>query len=525
MYKRAMRSGPRQEGKMKGCIAITGANVIPMDGQKRYTAILAVDGKVAAAGSDEEIRKAAAVAGVPVMDLQGATVLPGLHDCHAHLTITGFDAQGIGMYDAKDIPEVIRRLQDADRTWAPDRWLYGMRLDEGLLAERRPPTMEELDVIPRPVFISDRGGHYVLVNRLAFDALGIEEDLDGVRKDAQGRPNGRLQDTANRVARNRFPRTEEEILEAMLWTANEAVKKGITTIHAQEGAAPDDPTVRLLLEHREEFPVDLQIYWCYMPEPDDPLAREIGVLGGDILMDGSIGSRTAAFFDNYCDGDAAGYLNLTEEEAFRFVESGIVRDLAMSFHVIGERGAHQALDVYEKVMALHPEKKETAKLRLEHFGWTLPEDIERAARLGVRISTQPPFTYLRGGQDSIYRSRLGEEREKAGYPLRRFLDAGLCVGGGSDSDVTPLDSMLGIHAAVNPPYPENAVTPYEAVRMYTSEGARCGWEEDTKGKLIPGMQADMTILEADPMAVDPRTIKDIRVLGTVRKGDLIYRNF
>jgi len=197
----------------------------------------------------------------------------------------------------------------------------------------------------------------------------------------------------------------------------------------------------------------------------------------------------------------------------------------MSFHVIGERGAHQALDVYEKVMALHPEKKETAKLRLEHFGWTLPEDIERAARLGVRISTQPPFTYLRGGQDSIYRSRLGEEREKAGYPLRRFLDAGLCVGGGSDSDVTPLDSMLGIHAAVNPPYPENAVTPYEAVRMYTSEGARCGWEEDTKGKLIPGMQADMTILEADPMAVDPRTIKDIRVLGTVRKGDLIYRNF
>lgn len=90
------------------------------------------------------------------------------------------------------------------------------------------------------------------------------------------------------------------------------------------------------------------------------------------------------------------------------------------------------------------------------------------------------------------------------------------------SDVTPLDALLGIHAAVNQPYPENSVTPYEAVRMYTSDGARCGWEDDYKGKLIPGMQADMVVLEADPMTVDPRTIKDIKVLGTVRKGELVY---
>ena len=87
-----------------------------------------------------------------------------------------------------------------------------------------------------------------------------------------------------------------------------------------------------------------------------------------------------------------------------------------------------------------------------------------------------------------------------------------------------MDALLGIHAAVNQPYPENSVTPYEAVRMYTSEGARCGWEDDYKGKLIPGMQADMVILEEDPLTVNPQTIKDIKVLGTVRKGDLVYEN-
>lgn len=507
-----------------GNIALVNGNIIPMEERKRFQAILCVDGKIAAVGNNEEIEKAAKEHSIKTIDLKGATVLPGFHDCHAHLSLTGFDAQGINMYDAKDIPEVLKRLKEADETWPKDRWLFGQRLDEGLLTEKRPPVMKELNTFDRPVFLSDRGGHYVVVNQAAFDALGIDENMKGVRKDEDGRPNGRLQDDANKVARNGFPWTKEQMLEAMRWTAQEAIKKGITTIHAQEGFTPGDPAVSLLVENRDNFPVDLVIYWCRMPDADDPLCKELGILGGDILLDGSIGSRTAAFFEPYCDGDGCGYLNFSEEEVFSFVESGIVRDLAMSFHVIGEKGIWTALNAYEKVLKLHPEKKETAKLRLEHFGWPSKNDIERAATLGVRISTQPAFTYLRGGPDSVYRSRLGEEREKAGYPLRLMLDAGLCVGGGSDSDITPLDALLGIHAAVNQPYPENSVTPYEAVRMYTSEGARCGWEDEIKGKLVQGMQADLVILEDDPMTINPQKIKEIKVLGTVRKGDLVYQN-
>lgn len=507
-----------------GNIALVNGNVIPMDGWKRYSAVLALDGKIAAVGNDQEIRKAAKEASVDVLDLHGATVLPGFHDCHAHLSLTGYNAQGINMYDAKDIPEVIERLKEADATWAEERWLFGKRLDEGLLSEKRPPIMEELDIFERPVFISDRGGHYVVVNRAAFDALGLDEGVKGVRLGADGKPNGRLQDDANKVARNGFPWTKEQTLEAMRWASEEALKKGITTVHAQEGFTYKDPAVPLLLDNLEDFPVDLVIYWCMMPDVDDPMCKESGVLGGDILLDGSIGSRTAAFFDNYCDGDGCGYMNFEDDVINDFVEAGVVRDLQMSFHVIGEKAIWKALNAYERALELHPEKKGVAKLRLEHLGWPTKEDLERAAKMDVRISTQPAFTYLRGGPESIYRSRLGEKREKAGYPLRMMLDAGLCVGGGSDSDITPMDAMLGIHAAVNPPYPENAVTPFEAVRMYTSEAARCGFEDDVKGKLIPGMQADMVVLAADPMAVNPHTIKDIKILGTVRKGKLVYEN-
>ncbi|MBE5956941.1 MAG: amidohydrolase [Lachnospiraceae bacterium] len=512
-----------------GNIALINGNIIPMDGRKRWKAVLAIDGKIEATGSNEEILNAVKAyskdtSEIKVLDVNGATVLPGFHDCHAHLSLTGYNAQGINMYDAKDIPEVIERLKEAEATWAPERWLFGKRLDEGLLSEKRPPTMEELDIFDRPVFLSDRGGHYVVVNRAAFDALGIDEDMNGVRKDAEGRPNGRLQDKANKVARNGFPWTKEQTLEAMRWAGEEALKKGITTVHAQEGFTMEDPAVPLLLENLKDFPIDVVIFWCTMPDADEPMAEQIGILGGDILLDGSIGSRTAAFYDNYCDGDGCGYLNFTIEEVNDFVENGIVRDLAMSFHVIGEKAAAVALDAYERALELHPDKKETAKLRLEHFGWQTKEDMERAAKMDVRISTQPAFTYLRGGPESIYRSRLGEEREKAGYSLRDMLDAGLCLGGGSDSDITPMDALLGIHAAVNPPYPENAATPYEAVRMYTSDAAKNAWEDSYKGKLIPGMQADMVILDADPMTVNPQTIKDIRILGTVRKGKLVYND-
>lgn len=509
-----------------GNIALINGNIIPMDAQKRYSAILALDGKVALIGTDTEILQAvnSSNENISVIDLKGATVLPGFHDCHAHLSLTGYNAQGINMYDAKDIPDIIKRLKEADATWSQERWLFGKRLDEGLLSEQRPPTMEELNIFKRPVFLSDRGGHYVVVNQAAFDALGISEDLNGVRKGPDGKPNGRLQDDANKFARNGFPWTKEQTLEAMRWTAKEALKKGITTIHAQEGFTADDPAVPLLLKDKDTFPVDLVIFWCMMPEKDNPLVKEIGILGGDILLDGSIGSRTAAFFDNYCDGEGCGYLNFTEEQVNSFVENGVINDLGMSFHVIGEKAAHIALNAYERALELHPKKRKTAKLRLEHFGWQTSEDMQRAAAMDVKISTQPAFTYLRGGPESIYRSRLGEEREKSGYSLRRMLDAGLCIGGGSDSDITPLDALLGIHAAVNPPYPENAVTPYEAVRMYTSDGAKSGWEDDYKGKLIPGMQADMVILDADPMTVNPQTIKDITVLGTIRKGKLVYSN-
>lgn len=508
---------------MSASCAFFNANVIPMEEGKRFSAIAIIDGVIAALGTDEEVLSFCKEKGIEARDANGATILPAFFDCHVHALSTGENALGIDLYDCKDIAELMSLLEEADKTWEPGRWIFGKRLDESRLAEGRPPLMSELDAIGRPVFLSDRGKHYTAVNRAAYDALGITKDIVGVRLDENGEPNGRLQDDGNRVAQSRFfaswPLSQKQ--DAVRFTAKLAISRGITSIDAMEGLDSSADDVKFMAEMLDELPLDMNLFWATTRSED---VEELGlpIWGGDILLDGAIGSRTAAFSEKYCDGDTAGYLNYPDAEVFRMVEEAVVKDLGLSFHCIGELAMTQALDAIERALAHHPEKKDCHKLRLEHFGFPNQRDIDRAGALKLLISTQPAFTYLRGGPGTVYRSRLGEARERGGYPLRRFVDAGMILGGGSDSDVTPMNSLFGIHAAVNQPYPENALTPYEAVRIYTADAAKCAYRFDKKGTLTVGKQGDLVILEADPMTVDPRTIKDIRVLETIYKGKTVY---
>ena len=117
--------------------------------------------------------------------------------------------------------------------------------------------------------------------------------------------------------------------------------------------------------------------------------------------------------------------------------------------------------------------------------------------------------------------RLGA-KYRLTYPLRRILDAGITICGGSDCDVTPADPLLGIHAAVNHPVIEHRITLMEALRMYTINGAYGIFEEKVKGSLEPGKVADIVILDRDLTVVPPEEIKDVRVRAALRKGQLLY---
>ena len=512
---------------MTKTLALVNGKIITMEPvNPQSDAVLIEDGVIVAVGGSGEIARRCQRLGGEVVELGDKVVVPGLHDCHVHMMGTGLNALGIDMYDCASIQDVLDKVQEADRTYPETKWVFGKRLDESRLKEGRPPTAAELDAVSpkHPVYIIDRGWHYTLVNTRAFEMFGLTADTPGVRADSEGRPNGRLHDEANATAKMAFFERQDAAQReaAFRYTAGAAAKKGVTTLHAQEGGALfADSDIPILTGITDALPVRVVLYWA-TEDHEKVLAAGLRQWGGDILLDGSIGSRTAAFPDPYADDPStSGYLLYEDEKVRGFILTALKNGLQVAFHAIGQLAVKQALDGLEAALRICPVQDH--RIRIEHFGFPTRADVERAARLGAVISTQPSFTFLRGGPGTVYNQRLGDARERAGYPLRRFLDAGITVGGGSDSDVTPIDPLLGMHAAVNPPYPENAVTPREALAMFTIEATKTAFEEKVKGSIKPGKYGDVTVLSKDPTAVAPDEIREIKAVMTIKGGEIVCR--
>lgn len=512
--------------RMNRVIGLVGGVVLTMDAKMPVSeAVLVEGGVIAYVGSSEQVRALCESKRGRVLDLDGRVLLPGFHDCHVHMMGTGLNTLAIDMYDCRSVDEVLEQVREASRTYSGDRWIFGKRLDESRLQERRPPTAAELDgVAPRhPVFIVDRGWHYTLVNTAGFRLLGLSEDTPGVRKDPAGNFTGRLHEEANGRAKKAFfekqTRTQRE--EALRRVAQRAAQVGITTLHAVEGGELfADSDVPILMGVQEELPVRVLLYWS---TEDIAKIKEAGLprQGSDILLDGSIGSRTAAFEQPYQDDRSSkGLLYYSDERVEEMITAAHLADVQISFHVIGERAITQALNCFERVLSRYP--KADHRHCLQHVGWPKQGEIERAARLGITLSTQPAFMYLRGTPGEVYVERLGQDRARQGYPLRKFLDAGLTVGGGSDSDVTPMDPLFGIHAAVNQPYAESSITVVEALRMYTIEAAKTTFGEQSRGSIAVGKQADLVVLAQNPLQTAPDKLKDIPVMMTMRGGEITY---
>lgn len=512
---------------MSNTIALVNGRILTMEPDNPESdAILVENGVVAALGGSREIEEHCRKLGGTVVELGQNAAVPGLHDCHVHMMGTGLNALGIDMFDCASVDDVLDKVAEADRMYPEDKWVFGKRLDESRLKEGRPPTAEELDAVSHRhlVYIIDRGWHYTLVNTHAFTLFGLSENTPGVRTGADGRITGRLHDEANAKAKMAFFERQDAASReaAFRYTAQAAAKKGVTTLHAQEGGALfADSDIPILMNMAEDLPVHVVLYWA--TEDHKPvMAAGLRQWGGDILLDGSIGSRTAAFPAPYSDDPStSGYLNYSDEKVRGFIVTALQNGLQVAFHAIGQSAVTQALDSLEYALGVCPVNGH--RTRIEHFGFPTFDDVERAARLGAVISTQPSFTYLRGGPGTVYNQRLGDARERAGYPLRHFLDAGIIVGGGSDSDVTPINPVLGMHAAVNQAYPENSVTQKEALAMFTIEGAKIAFEEDVKGSLKPGKLGDITVLSGDPTQAPSDRIKDIEVAMTIKGGEIVYR--
>jgi predicted amidohydrolase YtcJ len=251
------------------------------------------------------------------------------------------------------------------------------------------------------------------------------------------------------------------------------------------------------------------------------------------LIDGAMGARGAAMLDPYSDKpEEYGLLAVPREEVRAILEKSLAAGYQVAMHAIGDRGNRIALDAAE--MAIRNVPVADPRIRIEHAQILAPEDVPRFSSLGIIPSMQPIHCPMDMG---FAEDRVGKGRMKCAYAWRSLLDSGARVAGGSDVPDFPVsytNPLRGIYAAVTRQnlggqpeggwYPEQSITPMEALRMYTFDAAYAAFEERIKGSLTPGKLADITVLSKDILNIPAPEILDTEVVMTILGGKVVYSN-
>jgi hypothetical protein len=454
-------------------------------------------------------------------DLPGATIVPGFIDSHVHLTATGRSLVNEDVRASRskeDLLAIVRARAEAGSTA-----VHVEGFDESGWDRPELPTATELDEITRtPVVATRADGHISVLNSSALAALD-PGGVPGIERGPDGEPTGRLTKEASRLATVWIESSYDlhRMEELQLQAAGLAASRGVTSVHEMSMDLRD---LDVLLGHHGQLPVDVRAIPA-TTSLTDAIAIGLGAVGGDLPVDGSIGAKTAAFVHPYEGSDERGELYHEDDELAEFFHAGHNAGLQVGVHAIGDRAIEQVLSTWERVyLALDSRERRhfrARRHRIEHFVLPSPDQVERAAILGLAVSIQPAFDRLWGQGDGLYEQRLGPARAMAAHPVRTMLERGIEMGLGSDSPVTPLDPMLAIAALEGHHEPEQRLQRLEALKLHRKGSARLGHQEGKKGVLEPGMHADFAAYEADPLEIG--STEGLRPILTVSLGREVFR--
>jgi len=458
---------------------------------------------------------------VRVVDCQGGWLVPGFHDCHVHLTATGLLAGEHDLSAFRDLDSLLKRVGKLARE---ESAVYAGNFQEFELLEQRAPTRQELDAVaPRtPVLITRIDGHSCIVNGAAFDALGLDRAASGIETDDAGIFTGRLTGADNYGAQVEFLRRlpQRMLRRADRAAASMALAAGITTLHnVIEGDASYEELAEIYIDN-SVLALHVIPKSCTM---NVAKVKRLGgrLFGGDIFVDGSIGSRTASVQQPYVDRGGNGLLYLRRDQLAELFSEAAEAELSLGVHAIGDNAIEETIAAWETV-AKKRGSLDGLRPSIDHFEIARPDHIARAARLGLLLSMQPAFDHLWGGSHGMYEDRLGKERSQTMNALATARRSGCLVCGGSDSPVTALSALLGIQSAVSHHVESERLSLDQALKSYTCDAAMLSFNEQRNGRLSEGMAADFTVLEKRLDAVAPHEIRNVKVLMTVVDGEVHY---
>ncbi|TDE16071.1 amidohydrolase [Jiangella asiatica] len=487
-------------------------------------------------------------------DLGGATVLPGFVDAHTHLNWTGLASAMpdlSGMRTRDDVLGAIRRAAES----TPDgRWVELAGYDQRPLGAHL--TRDDLELVApgRKVYLTHASGHACLVSNAVLDTVPDAEFAaagEGVLRDATGRPTGVLAEGAVAIGRSRrMPYSIDELVDAIETAGRQCLAQGVTScadagiVVELAGFSPVELAAYQTARERGRLPVRVQtmipasLLRSVDADPSDSIARAVDLglrtgLGDDVLsigalklwLDGGMMARTAALTEPYGGDDGGtGQLAFDDAELAALVLDGHRAGWQLALHAIGDAAVDQAVEVVTAAQAAHP--RPDARHRVEHCGLVRPEQLPRLAAAGLTAVVQPTFLHAYGDD---YSAIMGEKRSGWMYRGRSFLDHGITLAGSSDRPVADGAPLRAIQFMVErtssggaPVGPDEAITVAEAVAAYTTGSAYACRVDDVAGRLGAGRLADLVVLGADPLEVDPAEIADVPVVATVLGGEVVH---
>ena len=540
-------AGCNREKFEPATLVITDARVWTGDPDQPWAeAVASRDEKIISVGSSAEI-EAFIADGTEVISVDGSMLLPGFIDTHVHFLSGGSGLASVQLRDAQTPAEFTQRISEFAKTVAKGEWILAGAWDHQNWGGEL-PTRDWIDAVTpdNPVWLSRLDGHMALANSLALEIAGVDADtpdIDGgaIVRDATGRPTGILKDNAMRPVFAVQPQLSEGQLDSYAKAAMQYVaSNGVTTVHDMY-ADDFDSWLSLATYRRLHARGDL-ITRVYSVMPlhqwqrlnDDVITNGRGdewlKTGGlKSLLDGSLGSHTAAFLEPFTDApDDYGFLLHSLDDVRGWVAGADAAGLQVMVHAIGDKTIRDLLDIFYDVAKDNGPRDR--RFSIEHAQHIHPDDIPRFAIQNV-IASMQPYHAIDDGRwaDKV----VGTERAKTTYAFKSLIDSGAHVAFGSDWYVAPAVPLAGIYAAVtrrtlddaNPDgwVPEQKISVEQALHAYTYEGAYASFEENLKGTLKVGMLADMVLLDRDLTAIPVETIRDARVLRTIVGGKVVYK--
>ena len=533
-------------------LILTGGQIYTVDNVRPVVQALAARrGRVVFVGSDAEA-KALAGPSAQVIDLHGATVLPGLIDAHAHLLGLGDMLRRVNVAGTSSYQEVVDRTKAWAKNIPPGEWILGRGWDQNRWLTKEFPTHDLLSrAFPNnPVVLERIDGHALLANAKAMElaritATSAEPSGGRIVRRADGTPTGVFVDNARELIERSIPvSTHADTRKAILAAIAECNRWGLTGVHDPGESAE---TIAIYEELARAGNYNLRNY-VMLSDPGDPGSSvsmrnpyirrgpqsalydgHIWVRAIKLYADGALGSRGAALLAPYSDDPAnSGLLRSQPAHIRAWAETGLHLGFQVNVHAIGDRGNRIVLDAFEAALKAVP--KADHRFRIEHAQVLSPADIPRFARLGVIPSMQATH------QTSDMRwaeSRLGPQRIRGAYAWRSLINTGVVIPNGTDFPVEEVNPLLTFHAAVtrqdpsNWPaggwYPEQKMTRQEALESITIWAAYAGFQESMLGSLSPGKYADFVILDRDIMRVPDNEILATRVVSTWIGGKRVYK--